>query len=368
MSIAVSDLLKSSSLDKAIKTRPVKQSAFQLTSPSKRPISILEDDHNSDVENVNPLPTQNAKRAKLDGGKPDFFKPSFNLSINKPVITTPSAPASKRKHDETSSFNITAPHSAPAERVIKPLKHKRVDLLADRRPGSYKRIDPPVRKSTGGALPFSIDAALSGTLGTSPPASKPTKRSKTQSKGQPKGWFFDIHEDTPEEEAAIVMEHSCGILDLSSDDESGPVLKKAKIGKENIAPADYVAAHVNADVAPRARARKADADVMADEGDRSPLSDLEPEEYFANGLDKDSVAVLPADEEGEETEREDEDDAHAEQFEGKPVDEPDAEVQDENRIPELPAFNFVAKPMPAPRRSPAAAEFAFKIAEDVDDA
>lgn len=161
------------------------------------------------------------------------------------------------------------------------------------------------------------------------------------------------------------MEHSCGILDLSSDDESGPALKKAKIGKENIAPADYVAAHVSANVAPRVRARKVDADVMADEGDRSPLSDLEPEGYFADGLDKDSVALLPADEEGEETERKGED---ATADEEKPVEEVKEDVQDENRIPEMPTFKFAEKPMPAQRRSPAAAEFAFKIAEDVDAA
>lgn len=349
---AVSDFLKSPSAEKA-GNAPAKGSHFQLASPTKRPLAVYEEDHNSDEENVNPVGLQSAKRTKFDEQKTDFEKPSFRLAVDKAFTPSPSltAPTKRKYGSDTIPTPIKAPSSAPVPREIKPLKHKRVNLLGNKRPtlSPYKRIDPPVlgtRKSTGG-LPFSIDAAISGTVGSSP---TPTKTPRLH-KAMPKGWFFDIHEDTPDEEASIVMQHTCGQLDLSSDDEEGPALKKVKIGKENIAPADYVAAHVNANVFPRSRARKTDVNAMTDDGDRSPLSDLAPEDYFANGLTQDSVAVVDVDENEENQEQAEAEVQQAEQ---------------EQQAPQQEDFTFAAYPMPAQGEKDEAGsdDVGFTIAED----
>lgn len=112
----------------------------------------------------------------------------------------------------------------------------------------------------------------------------------------PSGWFFAIHEDTLEEEAANLMEHSTGILDISSDDEAGPSKKDAR-GKENIPPADFVRAEAEAEGS--AKHRRCDPDAMKDVGEeRSPLGALDAKEFYAKGLDDGSVEVLKA--EGEE--------------------------------------------------------------------
>lgn len=118
----------------------------------------------------------------------------------------------------------------------------------------------------------------------------------------PKNWFFDIYEDTEEEEAANLMEHSTLTLDLSSDEESSKSLKDDK-GKENMPPEDYDAPTASRPAAEPAVAapkrvkktdlirRKVESDKM-DDGERSPLSDLETDSFIPEGLDKDSHIVV----------------------------------------------------------------------------
>ena len=115
----------------------------------------------------------------------------------------------------------------------------------------------------------------------------------------PSGWFFDIHEDTPEEEAANLMEHSTGILDISSDDEATP-LKKDDRGKENIPPLNHVTANGqlgnNAEGSTSKKHRRQDPDAMRDVGEeRNPLESLNAEEYYGHGLDKTSVEIVKSD-------------------------------------------------------------------------
>jgi hypothetical protein len=55
------------------------------------------------------------------------------------------------------------------------------------------------------------------------------------------GWFFDIHEDTPEQEAANLMEHSASVLDISSDDDLSTKNRNEDRGKENVPPPDWLA-------------------------------------------------------------------------------------------------------------------------------
>ena len=49
------------------------------------------------------------------------------------------------------------------------------------------------------------------------------------------GWFFEIHEDTPDETLTNLMEFSTGVLDISDDEDRRR--EKDDRGKENIPPA-----------------------------------------------------------------------------------------------------------------------------------
>lgn len=111
----------------------------------------------------------------------------------------------------------------------------------------------------------------------------------------PKNWFFEIYEDTPEEEAANLMEHSTLTLDLSSDDEGEMGKKEVYRGKENTPPEGYDAP--TASSSPRVASteivrKKVLAKDEMDDGSRSPLSDLETEGFFPEGLSKESFVVV----------------------------------------------------------------------------
>lgn len=355
-------MLKSPGLDKGFKS-PVKSSVLQLTSPTKRSLAVHEEDHNSDEENVKPASAPSAKRSKRDGASCDFQKPLFSITVDKSSSSQHTlTPSVKRKHGrEELPAPITTPFSASTGREIKPLKHKHVGLLSNKRSSlsPYKRIDPPARiaKKSLGGLPFSIDAAINGTVGPKLPQTKVPKLNKAM----PNAWFFNIHEDTPDEEASVIMHHSCTTLDLSSDDEEGPAAKRMKLDKENIAPADYVAVHVNANISPRSR--RGHADAMTDDGDRSPLSDLAPEDYFANGLDQNSVAVIAAecDDDADEQQPQEENASST-------LEEDIAPAVEQEKLPQQDEFTFIAEPMPAAGEVPITKGLTFTIAEDVDAA
>jgi hypothetical protein len=126
----------------------------------------------------------------------------------------------------------------------------------------------------------------------------------------PKSWFFDIHEDTPEQEAANLMEHSASVLDISSDDDAATKFRNEDRGKENVPPPDFLAAH------PRKRNHASslddgyETDILADlpvkqprlrkfvqdamDEDRRPLGDLAPSEFYAEGCDATSYVTVDA--------------------------------------------------------------------------
>lgn len=119
----------------------------------------------------------------------------------------------------------------------------------------------------------------------------------------PKSWFFDIHEDTAEEEAANLMEHSTGILDISSDDEAGPS-KKDDRGKENVPPADHVVnanpSEMNTQLPSKEARRSFDPDAMKDVGEeRAALGSLPAEEFYGKGLHAKSVEIVKAEQDEE---------------------------------------------------------------------
>lgn len=119
----------------------------------------------------------------------------------------------------------------------------------------------------------------------------------------PASWEFEIYEDTPEEEAANLMEHSTQILDLSSDDETTKA-KRDYRGKENEAPEGYdqptasrppVTATQPKLPAPQ---RVKNTEIIRrkttemDDGERSPLSDLETDDFVPEGLAKDAHVLV----------------------------------------------------------------------------
>jgi hypothetical protein len=123
----------------------------------------------------------------------------------------------------------------------------------------------------------------------------------------PKSWFFEIHEDTPEQEAANLMEHSASVLDISSDDDAETKAKNDELlrGKENIPPPDFSllqprTASANdvddgeeteiEEPVKRPRLRKITQDAMDE--DRRPLGDLPPSEFYGDGCTASSYVTV----------------------------------------------------------------------------
>lgn len=123
----------------------------------------------------------------------------------------------------------------------------------------------------------------------------------------PKGWFFEIHEDSPEQEAANLMEHSASVLDISSDDDFETKRRNEEMerGKENIPPPDFCPtqprAQLSADSMDTAeetptehvklpRLRKIAQDAMDE--DRLPLGDLPAADFYGEGLDATSYVTV----------------------------------------------------------------------------
>ena len=239
--------------------RPALNQTTPLKAPSSAPIKRrlpLDLSDNSDSENVDPaaLASPSKKSKGLDGTPSKVSK--FILADAK--STAPSLnPPSKRK---------ALSHSVPATAASTPAVHarganQRVSLLKRRSLTPYRRIDAP--RTPASALPFSIDAALSGTISSySTPVPKAALRTPSSAlfaspspavksrKAAPKTWFFAIHEDSPDQEATNLLYHGASVLDISSDDDGVSARAKdaAERGKENIPPPDLASA------APSARA------------------------------------------------------------------------------------------------------------------
>lgn len=149
----------------------------------------------------------------------------------------------------------------------------------------FTRVDPPAFSKAGshGGVPFSLDAALSGTVSSYKPV-QPVEV-PTLEESIPKTWIFDIHEDTEAERASNLMEHYTGTLDISSDDESRAAAKDDR-GKENIPPIDGL-------VYSSAAVTTLRADMMTDEP-RSPLGTLDAKDFYAEGCDASSYIIVPA--------------------------------------------------------------------------
>ena len=243
-----------------------------------------------DSENVDPsIFNSPSKKSKGIEGYP--FKAAasqFELkttskeraSVARPIITP--ARLNSRQSSVIQEPKRQQPSSAPAAAGRSP-KSKRIGILSRKRYSSspFTRVDPPSFGLSSG-LPFSIDAALSGTIPSYKP--KPTQyvAVPTLEESVPNSWVFDIHEDTAEEEMGNLMQHSTCTLDISDDE--GRLAAKDQRGKENIPPIDYLNTFV-------ATSRQ---DTMIDEA-RTPLGDLDARSFYAEDCDSSSVVIVPAD-------------------------------------------------------------------------
>ncbi|RAR04091.1 dephospho-CoA kinase [Stemphylium lycopersici] len=301
------------------------------TGKRQRAPEIYED---ADSENMDPFifnsPTKKSKTtsssANNDAGyvKPAkfsiFTSPSAKTSAS--LHATPSVPSTRKalsSPNTAKSTPITTSRGSP--------KNKRLHAISKRRASTspFRRVDPPCFTQSSPSLPFSIDAALSGSISTytpkaastvtATPASAPAQQaSSALDETMPKGWFFEIHEDSPEQEAANLMEHSASILDISSDDDVETRSRNEDRGKENVPPPDFLPSQqrsLNASSAldvleddgyeteilvdepiKRPRLRRVLQDAMDE--DRKPLGDLAPCEFYADGCDATSYVTVDA--------------------------------------------------------------------------
>ncbi|KAI1802930.1 hypothetical protein F4811DRAFT_526933 [Daldinia bambusicola] len=291
------------------------------SSPKRKASDSLDTD---DSENVDPV--LYSKRSKgsdnVFAPKDSFVKPSFILAKSASandvaILSPPKAAAAPRARSilnprsPASKSNISSarstPLSAPAGRS--PTRGKRSGILSSRqRTKAFSRVNPPnFGSSSASPAPFSLDAALKGTIpsytGRSGSSSAKSLSSSSSSSSLDLGslhegemkqsWFFDIHEDTPEQEMTNLLQHSTCVLDISSDEESETRRQRERAeGKENVPPVDDVSQTSR----PRASRPAAD-DEMVFEKERSPLGEMNVREYYSEGCDENTIVIIPGDDE-----------------------------------------------------------------------
>ncbi|PVI00462.1 hypothetical protein DM02DRAFT_393746 [Periconia macrospinosa] len=296
---------------------PLKPSPTSSTG-KRRASDIFED--SVDSENVDPSlynsPTKKSKISDAGYIKPAKFAlmPTPSIQASPALTASPSVPSVRKA---LSSPNTTK--STPINHSRGSPKNKRVGLLSKRRASAspFRRVDPPsFSTQSSPALPFSIDAALSGTIPNYTPKSTQATPITTPSQppvvddSMPKSWFFEIHEDTPEQEAANLMEHSAAVLDISSDDDFETKQLNEDRGKENVPPPEFTPAQsstqqqldgavdtIDRDVSAEQhvklpRLRKIAQDAMDE--DRKPLGDLPTTEFYGEGCDASTYVTVDA--------------------------------------------------------------------------
>ncbi|KAF4975370.1 hypothetical protein FZEAL_7821 [Fusarium zealandicum] len=263
----------------------------------------------NDSENVDP--SVFAKRSKGSSvPSKDIIKPAAYVLKAAPILAP--APLSDRITSPTKSARRTLQPKSPASRLNtnitksspiyapagrSPTRSKRSGIASSRRrtAGPYTRVDPP-SFGLGSAAPFSLDAALKGTIagyGSPKPAAKEPLTALVE-EDMKASWFFEIHEDTQEQEMTNLLQHSTCTLDISSDEESERKANRDRAegrDKENIPPADDVSQTSSR------RSARVNADDMIIEKERVALGEMNTADFYAEGCDETSVIIVPADEE-----------------------------------------------------------------------
>ncbi|KAG5923535.1 hypothetical protein E4U53_003545 [Claviceps sorghi] len=322
------------------------------SSNTKRKAELLDLDLDHDFENVDPC--LSAKRSKGALGSPikdlAIKKPSMSAYVlTRATATTPSTPAAHfgamaspqavkastaprralRPKSPINNFRTGAtrssPLSAPAGRS--PARGARSGLLSNHRQstgGLYTRVDPP-SFALDPATSFSLDAALKGTIsgyGARPrsnalPNALPNALSNTSSSissalgelDAMASWFFEIHEDTPEQEMTNLLQHGTCVLDLSSDEETEQKARLDKAegrDKENVPPSGH-ASQASARRSARTAARHDD---MVVEKERVVLGEMKTADLDADsGGGATSVVMIPGDDDddGDDDDNDDKD-------------------------------------------------------------
>lgn len=110
-------------------------------------------------------------------------------------------------------------------------------------------------------------------------------------------WFFDIHEDTPEQEMTNLLQHGTCVLDISSDEESERKATQDRAegrDKENVPPADDIS-QTSSRHAPRLSSEE-----MIVEKERTALGEMTTSDFYPAGCDESTVILVPSDDPEEE--------------------------------------------------------------------
>jgi hypothetical protein len=187
----------------------------------------------------------------------------------------------------------TTPASAPAA-GRSPTRKRSSDLLQPRR-----RFNPPSIAPLNSPS-LSLSAALNGTKKSRTSSSR-KPRNQTIETSKPKSWFFDIYEESEEMQDYRMnewtMTQSATGLDISDDESKS---KSSDRGKENVDPNEMPSAPVTRAMAAAATAiHEKEVEMSGKEEPRTPLGDLNPSKYYAEGLDATSVVLVHDDEEAE---------------------------------------------------------------------
>jgi hypothetical protein len=218
------------------------------------------------------------------------------------TLLLPKSPAAQLN---TSLARSNAPLSAPAGRS--PTRgSKRIGLLSSRRRTSGSGFSNLPTSSLSLAVPFSLDAALKGTIPSYASRTSDYAPSKASIAGlhEPElksSWVFDIHEDTPEQEMTNLLQHSTCVLDISSDEESNVKVQRERAegrDKENVPPVDDVSQTTRIG----ARTAIGNADAMIVEKVRDPLGEMNAADFYSAGCDGNEVVIVPGDDDEEPNE------------------------------------------------------------------
>ncbi|KAL8797074.1 MAG: hypothetical protein Q9182_007266 [Xanthomendoza sp. 2 TL-2023] len=277
----------------------VPSSTFDFSSKVKRSFDEYD---NEDQENVDPVKTPAKKARGADGEAVKPRQPTiFNLTTVQGGKLSESAKIARKtlgvKSKDATKFSTAGAVGKNA---------KCPGIAARHRLGSKRVVRVEPHPANAGA-PISINAALSGVSNVV--AAKPEPQPSASTLALPslnmakanaarraakkllgmgengrQGHHFRIHEDTLDEEMAILMQHHTNTLDISDDEGRGKYSDDDN--KENVPPPGVPASAVR---------RVARGDMMTEEV-RSPLAYLEASLYYAPGCDASSVFNAPQEE------------------------------------------------------------------------
>lgn len=238
------------------------------------------DEEASDVENENDDPALlSPKKSKNNSGR---------------AIATPKSPRPAQCPPTPQLSNIMKFSAQPSSTTTTAAKDTR----------------PKLRAKGAAKLPFSLDIALSNTQHndntpavTSPSAPRSFWRLQADFKSIKKGTKFSIMPDDVVNAGARIIQHEASMMEIDPLNTAAygvPIgLEYTDHNKENTVPDFHLknTAHLAANVIASARARRVrDAAIAKAGGERAPLSTLEVEGFYAEGLTKTSAQNVESEE------------------------------------------------------------------------